>query len=129
MNAATIDGTTLRAQSGVRNADLAGLLPQGGAGRLLLPGGTCPAVGVAGLTTGGGIGPNAPWAGLTADRLRKVTIVTANGDLVTASGTENPDLFWGLRGGAGGNFGAVTDLEYELIEVPVTRATTGTFHL
>lgn len=127
MNAATITGTTLQAQAGVRNADLADLLPQGGSGRLLLPGGNCPAVGVVGLTLGGGIGPNAPWAGLTADRLRKVTMVTAQGAVVTASATENPDLFWGLRGGAGGNFGVVTDLEYELVQVPVTRATTAEF--
>jgi len=127
MNAAAITGTTLRAQAGVRNADLATLLPQGGSGRLLLPGGNCPAVGVAGLTLGGGIGPNAPWAGLTADRLRKATMVTAAGDVVTASASENPDLFWGLRGGGGGNFGAITDLEYELVEVPVTRATTAKF--
>lgn len=124
MNTARIDGSTLIAQAGVLNADLAKLLPQGGRGELLLPGGNCPGVGVAGLTLGGGIGPNAPWAGLTADRLRGVTMVTADGDIVTSSATENPDLFWGLRGGAGGNFGAVTELEYELVEVPVTRATT-----
>ncbi len=127
MNAAAITGTTLRTQAGVRNADLAALLPQGGSGRLLLPGGNCPAVGVVGLTLGGGIGPNAPWAGLTADRLRKATMVTAAGDVVTASASENPDLFWGLRGGGGGNFGVITDLEYELVEVPVTRATTAQF--
>ncbi len=126
MNSATIDGTRLRVESGVLNADLAKLLPQGGTGKLLLPGGNCPAVGVAGLTLGGGIGPNAPWAGLTTDRLRSVTMVTADGSVVTASATENPDLFWGLRGGAGGNFGVVTNLEFDLVEVPVTRATTGT---
>jgi FAD/FMN-containing dehydrogenase len=125
MNSTHIDGTTLRAEAGVRNADLANLLPQGGNGRLLLPGGNCPGVGVAGLTLGGGIGPNAPWAGLAADRLRSAAMVTADGNIVTASATENPDLFWGLRGGAGGNFGVVTGLEYELIEIPVTRATTG----
>ncbi|MGI9123687.1 MAG: FAD-binding oxidoreductase [Mycobacterium sp.] len=124
MTASSIQGSTLAAEAGVRNADLAKLLPQGGKGRLLLPGGNCPAVGVTGLTLGGGIGPNAPWAGLTADRLSKVTMVTADGTIVTASATENPDLFWGLRGGAGGNFGVVTGLEYELVEVPVTRATT-----
>ena len=124
MNAATVDGNLLRVGAGVRNADLAALLPHSGGGRLLLPGGNCPGVGVAGLTLGGGIGPNAPWAGLTADRLRKVTMVTAAGDIVTASSTENPDLLWGLRGGAGGNFGVVTDLEYELVEVPTSPVTT-----
>jgi FAD/FMN-containing dehydrogenase len=84
-------------------------------------------VGITGLTLGGGIGPNAPWAGLSADRLRKVTMVTADGSVVTASATENPDLFWASRGGAGGNFGMVTDLEYDMVEVPVIRATTGMF--
>ena len=127
MNGTNLDGTRLQAGAGVRNADLAKLLPRAGEGRLLLPGGNCPAVGVAGLTLGGGIGPNAPWAGLTSDRLRSATMVTADGSIVTASENVNPDLFWGLRGGAGGNFGVVTDLEYELVEVPVTRATTGMF--
>jgi hypothetical protein len=120
MGSAKVNGASLTAQAGVRNADLAELLPKG---RMLLPGGNCPGVGVAGLTLGGGIGPNAPWAGLTADRLRKVTMVTAAGDMVTASGTENPDLFWALRGGAGGNFGVVTDLEYEMVEAPVGKVT------
>ncbi len=124
MNAATINGNSLRAGAGVRNADLAALLPRTDHGRLLLPGGNCPGVGVAGLTLGGGIGPNAPWAGLTADRLRTVTLVTAAGDIVTASGAENVDVFWALRGGAGGNFGVVTDMEFELVEVPTTPVTT-----
>jgi len=124
MNAARIDGNTLYAEAGMLNADLSALLPQGGMGTLLLPGGYCPAVGVTGLTLGGGIGPNGPWAGLTADRLRRATMVTAAGDVVSASNADNPDLFWGLRGGAGGNFGVVTDLDYELVEIPVTRATT-----
>lgn len=124
MTAATVDGTALRAQAGVRNADLAALLPRGGNGRLLLPGGNCPGVGIAGLTLGGGIGPNAPWAGLTADRLRSVTMVDAGGTPVTASAAENPDLFWALRGGAGGNLGVVTDLEYEMVEIPADRVTT-----
>ncbi|MCB0925986.1 MAG: FAD-dependent oxidoreductase [Mycobacterium sp.] len=124
MNAATVDGTSLRAQAGVRNSEIAALLPRADGGHLLLPGGTCPGVGLTGLTLGGGIGPNAPWAGLTADRLRNATMVTAGGEVVTASATENPDLFWALRGGAGGNFGVVTELEYELVEIPVGRATT-----
>jgi FAD/FMN-containing dehydrogenase len=124
LKAARIDGNRLTTQAGVINADLSELLSQA-PGRLLLPGGNCPAVGVAGLTLGGGIGPNAPWAGLTADRLRAVTMVTAEGNLVTASAGENPDLFWGLRGGAGGNFGVVTELDFELVEVPVDRATFG----
>lgn len=124
MTATSLDGTTLRAQAGVRNSDLARILPQEGNGTLLLPGGTCPNVGIAGLTLGGGIGPNAPWAGLTADRLREATMVTASGDVVTASASRNPALFWALRGAAGGNFGVVTELTYELVTIPVTTATT-----
>ena len=124
MAKASLRGSVLTAQAGVRNVDLLNLLPQGGAGTHLLPGGTCPGVGVAGLTLGGGIGPNAPWGGLSADHLREVTMVTADGDIVTASAKQNPELFWGLRGAAGGNFGVVTKLVYDLVEVPVKRATT-----
>lgn len=124
MTNASMQGAVLRAQAGIRNSDLARILPQGGAGTLLLPGGTCPNVGVVGLTLGGGIGPNAPWAGLATDHLREVTMVTANGDTVTASERQNADLFWALRGSAGGNYGVVTDLVYDLVEIPVTRATT-----
>jgi FAD/FMN-containing dehydrogenase len=118
-----LTGSTLRTQAGARNRDLAAILPAGD-DYYLLPGGNCPNVGVTGLTLGGGIGPNATWAGLTADHLREVSMVTADGEVVTANSSVNPDLFWGLRGGAGGNFGIVTDLTYDLVEVPVTRATT-----
>ena len=98
MAKASLRGSVLTAQAGVRNVDLLNLLPQGGAGTHILPGGTCPAVGVAGLTLGGGIGPNAPWGGLSADHLREVTMVTADGDIVAASAKQNPGLFWGRRG-------------------------------
>jgi len=123
MTRARLTGSTLRAQAGARNRHLSALLPSSRE-YYLLPGGNCPNVGVTGLTLGGGIGPNATWAGLTADHLREVTMVTAVGAVVTASAKVHPDLFWGLRGGAGGNFGVVTDLTYDLVEVPVTRATT-----
>ena len=124
MTDAALQGSVLRVQAGIRNSDLARILPMGGTGTQLLPGGTCPNVGVVGLTLGGGIGPNAPWGGLTTDRLREVTMVTASGDTVTASERQNADLFWALRGSAGGNLGVVTDLVYDLVEIPVTRATT-----
>ena len=51
--------------------------------------------------------------GLACDNLQSVEIVTADGQLRTADATENPDLFWGVRGG-GGNFGIVTSFDYEL---------------
>lgn len=87
-------------------------------GPLFLPGGTCPTVGVGGLVLGGGIGFNARWAGLTADHLAASRIVTAAGDLLELDGSNNPDLFWACRGGAGGSFGLNTQFTFQLVEVP-----------
>jgi FAD/FMN-containing dehydrogenase len=84
--------------------------------------GNVAGVGLAGLTLGGGYGPLVGKFGLVADNLLSAQVVTADGNLVTASATEDAALLWGLRGG-GGNFGVVVSLEYRLH--PLTRVLSG----
>lgn len=78
--------------------------------------GSSPGVGVVGYTLGGGMGWLARKYGLAADSVRYFEVVTANGEVIHASATENSDLFWGLRGG-GGSFGVVTGMEIQLYPV------------
>src|SRR5215207_11522593 len=102
-----------RVQPGTTSGDLAGPANANG---LALSTGDTHSVGMGGLTTGGGIGFMVRKYGLAIDNLLSAQVVTAAGEIVTASATEHPDLFWAIRGG-GGNFGIVTEFTYRLAPV------------
>ncbi|WP_410604479.1 FAD-binding oxidoreductase [Amycolatopsis sp. lyj-90] len=109
MSSVDVQGEQVVIGAGAKLKDVYAAL--GGAGRCL-PAGSCPSVGIAGLTLGGGIGVLARKYGLTCDHLVSAQVVTADGKLRTASADSEPELFWALRGGGGGNFGVVTSFTF-----------------
>ncbi len=78
-----------------------------------IPLGTCLSVGIAGLTQGGGIGVVDRMYGLTCDALVSAQVVIADGRVLTCDAMNEPDLFWAIRGGGGGNFGVVTSFTFK----------------
>ena len=96
---------------------------------LATPGGVVSTTGVAGLTLHGGMGHLRSKHGLSLDNLRSVQIVTADGQIRTASEDENADLFWAVRG-AGANFGVITSFEFQLHPVgPIVMLCAAGYHL
>jgi FAD/FMN-containing dehydrogenase len=85
-----------------------------------LPAGCGPTVGITGLTLGGGIGLLGRKHGLTCDRLVGAQVVLADGSVVDCNHDHEPDLFWGLRGAGGGQFGVVTSLRFDTVPEPMT---------
>jgi FAD/FMN-containing dehydrogenase len=109
LNEVAASGTMATVGAGARLIDVySGLYSQGRA----LPGGSCPTVGIAGLTLGGGVGVTGRAHGLTCDNLEQVEIVTADGKVRPASARQDEDLFWACQGGGGGNFGIATRFRY-----------------
>ncbi|KAF9350811.1 hypothetical protein BGX26_011052 [Mortierella sp. AD094] len=116
LSSVTVVGSQAKVGSGIRLGPLyLSLFSQGG---WTINGGTCPTVGIGGHALGGGFGLLARKYGLLIDRIQEMEVVNANGDIITASATQNPDMFYALRGAGGGSFGVVTSFTISLIQPP-----------
>ncbi|KFA51411.1 hypothetical protein S40293_03219 [Stachybotrys chartarum IBT 40293] len=105
---------TLTVGGGIRTRDIYGPVSQAG---FWMPVGSCSCPGLVGVTIGGGANVWSGTHGMISDLLLSVRMITAEGELVEVSQTQNPDLFWGLRG-AGANFGIITSATYQLQRRP-----------
>jgi FAD/FMN-containing dehydrogenase len=110
-----VDGRSATVGAGARLIHVYGGVARQG---MALPAGSCPTVGIAGLTLGGGLGVATRAWGLTCDNLTGLTVVTADGKIVEVGADREPDLFWACRGGGGGNLGVVTQLRFRLRPAP-----------
>ncbi|MFE2263285.1 FAD-binding oxidoreductase [Streptomyces griseosporeus] len=108
-------GTTAVVGAGAKLIDVYRALAAKGT---TIPAGSCPTVGVSGLTLGGGHGVVSRAYGLTCDSLTAATLVTADGKQLTADARNHQDLFWALRGAGNGNFGVVTELHFRTHPAP-----------
>ena len=123
LNSVTVNGDgTATIGAGARLAEVySGLIAKG----VCIPSGTCPTVGISGITMGGGIGVLDRQFGLTCDQLVSADIVTVDSVVRTCSATREPDLFWAIRGGGGGNFGIATSFTFNthpIQDISVARA-------
>ncbi|MFF5446232.1 FAD-binding oxidoreductase [Streptomyces sp. NPDC012888] len=105
----------VRVGAGARLGDLQTELARLGR---VVPAGLCPTVGVAGLTLGGGLGVGSRAYGATCDALTGARIVTPDGAVREVDAGHDPELFWALRGGGGGNFGVVTEFRFRTRPAP-----------
>ncbi|MFD8985230.1 FAD-binding oxidoreductase, partial [Streptomyces sp. NPDC059564] len=119
----TVEGNEVRVGAGARLADVHGPLAARGLG---VPAGLCPSVGIAGLALGGGLGLSSRAYGTTSDRLAGARVVTPDGVVREVGPGQEPELYWALRGGGGGNFGVVT--EFRLRTHPVADAAFAELH-
>jgi FAD binding domain/Berberine and berberine like len=121
MNGTTVDAAakTARIGAGARLIDVYETLWER---RRTIPAGSCPTVGIAGLTLGGGIGFSARRHGLTCDNVQEVRLIDARGELLVCDSRHHADLYWACRGGGGGNFGIVTSFRFRIH--PADRVTT-----
>ncbi|WP_079125846.1 FAD-binding oxidoreductase [Streptomyces sp. ERV7] len=115
LNAVTAGSGTATVGGGTQLVDVVNGL---GASGLAIPGGMFPTVALGGFLQGGGVGLLTRHSGLGADKVTSAKVVLASGRQVTASPTSNPDLYWAIRGGGGGNFGIVTQYTVTPTAVP-----------
>ncbi|WP_082591341.1 FAD-binding oxidoreductase [Duganella sp. Root198D2] len=123
MNAIQVNANgTTKVGAGARLAEVYDTLIANG---VCIPSGTCLTVGIAGITMGGGIGILDRQFGLTCDNLLAAEVVTADGRLLSCDAHTEPELFWALRGGGGGNFGVATSFTFKthrIEDITVARA-------
>lgn len=108
LNGVTVDGGAVRVGTGAQMVDILNALAPA---KLVIPGGARATVAAGGFVQGGGIGYLTRSLGLACDRVVSAQVVLADGRIVTASPEQHRDLYWGIRGGGGGNLGVVTSFD------------------
>ena len=124
MNAIAVGSGTATIGAGAKLVDIYDQLSTQG---VCIPSGSCPTIGIAGITQGGGIGVVDRAYGLTCDNLVSAQVVLADSSVVTCDANTRSDLFWALRGGGGGNFGIVTSLTFNTFATSDVTSFSGAF--